>query len=72
MVPLASPNNKGLAVVKADNQPAHVPLIPNETPDRPFGIITNDFITDLPEVKGYNAIHVAVDRLTKTMVVSPC
>lgn len=59
-------------MTKPRNHPAHVPLVPNEVPERPFGTITTDFITDLPECDGYNAIHCVVDRFTKTVIVSPC
>ena len=59
-------------LTKTVNQPNHVPLVPNETPNRPFGTITTDFITDLPECQGFNAVNVTVDRLTKAVVISPC
>lgn len=59
-------------LTKPNNHPIAIPLVPMEIPERPFGTITTDFITDLPECKGFNAIHVVVDRSTKTVVVSPC
>jgi hypothetical protein len=40
-------------------------LQPNEVPNRPWGIVTCDFITKLPDSRGFSAIMVAVDRLTK-------
>ncbi len=59
-------------MTKPSNHPAHIPLVPNKIPERPFGTITTDFITDLPECEGYNTIHCVVDQLTKGVVVSPC
>ena len=52
--------------------PTMVPLQPTEIPDRPFGTITMDFITDLPESNGYDSLHVVTDRFTKTAVITPC
>ncbi len=59
-------------MTKPSNHPAHVPLVFNKIPERPFGTITTDFLTDLPECKGYNTIHYVVDRLIKGVVVFPC
>ena len=59
-------------LTKTVNQPNHVPLVPNETPNQPFSTITTDFIMDLPECQGFNAINVTVNRLTKAVVISPC
>ena len=39
--------------------------MPNKVPNRPWGIISMDLITQLPESSSYNAICVIVDRLTK-------
>ena len=41
-------------------------------PQRPFDFITMDFITGLPESKGYNAILVVVDRFLKMGIFIPC
>jgi len=37
----------------------------NEVPEKPWKLISMDFITDLPKSKGYDAILVVIDRLTK-------
>jgi hypothetical protein len=52
--------------------PMRMPLQPTELPNRPFQFITMDFITDLPESEGYNAILVVVDQFTKTIIIEPC
>jgi len=58
-------------LTKIDNNPSHVPMIPNEIPDRPFGIISTDFVTDLPESEGFNAVEVVMCRSTKAVVLIP-
>lgn len=40
-------------------------LIPNPTPSCPYQSILMDFIVNLPWSKGYNAIYVVVNQLTK-------
>jgi hypothetical protein len=40
-------------------------LHPSETPDGPWEVISIDFIVELPESHGYNAIMCVVDSLTK-------
>ena len=40
-------------------------LIPNPIPQAPYESISMDFIMDLPQSAGFNAIYVVVDRLTK-------
>ncbi|QRW01036.1 Transposon Tf2-1 polyprotein [Ceratobasidium sp. AG-Ba] len=40
-------------------------LQPIPIPEQPFEVITLDFIMDLPESQGYNAILVIVDKLTQ-------
>jgi hypothetical protein len=42
-----------------------VPLNPIPPPDLPWQTVTNDFIVELPESDGYNAIWVVADHLTK-------
>jgi len=46
-------------------------LIPNKVPNRPWEIISTDLITQLPELNGYNAICVIIDRLTKRAYFIP-
>ena len=41
------------------------PLVSNKVPNGPWEIILMDLITQLPELNGYNAICVIVDKLTK-------
>jgi hypothetical protein len=55
--------------------PRHRPfglLQPLSIPNRPWGSIAMDFITDLPTVKTKNSILVVVDRLTKMAHFTPC
>ena len=49
-----------------------VPLQPMEILDKPFGTITMDFITDLPESNGYDSLHIVTNRFTKIAVITPC
>ena len=37
------------------------PLLPNQTPEGPWQVITTNLITGLPESEGYDAIAVVVD-----------
>src|SRR6266581_6605371 len=46
-------------------------LIPNQVPSRRWQIISVDTIGELPESKGYNAILVVVDRLSKRIHTVP-
>ena len=46
-------------------------LMPNRIPDQRWQIVTTDFITGLPPSRGYNALWVVVDRLSKRMHVIP-
>ena len=47
-------------------------LKPLSVPDRPWQHISVDFVTGLPWSKGYNAICVVVDHLTKQRHLIPC
>jgi hypothetical protein len=47
-------------------------LQPIPIPSQPFEVITMDFIVDLPQSNGYNAILVMVDKLTKYAHFIPC
>ena len=49
-----------------------VPLQPNQVSTDIWGIITMDFIVDLPWSKGYNSLFVVVDRLSKATILAPC
>jgi hypothetical protein len=49
-----------------------VPLIPNQIPTNVWGIITMDFITDLPNSQGYDSLFMVVDCLSKATIISPC
>ena len=40
-------------------------LMPNQVPDQRWQVVSTDLIGKLPESKGYNAILVMVDRLSK-------
>ena len=61
--------------MKVNTHPTVPPITPI-SPDKnatPFSTITMDFITELPEVDGKNALFVVVDHdLTKGVVLMPC
>ena len=46
-------------------------LAPNAIPERRWQVVTTDLIPSLPESHGFNAIWVAVDRLTKRIRIAP-
>ena len=50
---------------KAHKQPPTGHLQPLPTPDRPWHTISVDFIVELPESDGHDAIMVVIDSLTK-------
>ena len=51
----------------------HPPIQPLETTNAPWCFISTDFITDLPESKGYDSINVTVNQgLSKAIVITPC
>src|SRR5260370_21952381 len=46
-------------------------LIPNKVPDRCWQVISIDMIRELPDSKGYNAVLMVVDRLSKRIHTIP-
>lgn len=61
--------------MKINTHPTMPPLNPirSEPGALPFSTISMDFITELPESKGYNALFVVVDRdLSKGIILMPC
>ena len=61
--------------MKVNTHPSTPPLAPIKADPHayPFSTVTMDFITDLPESNGYNALYVVVDHnLTKAIVLIPC
>jgi hypothetical protein len=57
---------------KVDNRRPLGLLQPLQVPVRPWSSISLDFITDLPPVKGYDALLVVVDRFSKFSFFIPC
>ncbi|QRV83408.1 Retrovirus-related Pol polyprotein from transposon [Ceratobasidium sp. AG-Ba] len=47
-------------------------LQPIPIPEQPFEVVSLDFIMDLPESNGYNAVLVLVDKLTRYAHFIPC
>lgn len=43
-----------------------------ELPEKPYKIITSDFIVGLPESDGYTAIMMITNRSTKHITIEPC
>ena len=50
---------------KADGHSRKTKLVPIPTEEHPFEEIIIDFVKELPESEGYNAILVVTDRFTK-------
>ena len=53
----------------------HLPyglLQPIPIPHQPFKVVTMDFISELPESKGFNSIFVLICKLTKYAFFIPC
>ena len=46
-------------------------LIPNKVPDQHWQVISVDMIGELPDSKGYNAVLVVVDHLSKRIHTVP-
>lgn len=47
-------------------------LAPLPIPEERFASWSMDFVTHLPESRGFNAIFTCVDRLTKLVRLTPC
>ena len=61
--------------MKVNTHPSAPPFVPIKADPYtyPFSTVTIDFITDLPESNGYNALYIVVDHnLTKTIVLILC
>lgn len=56
---------------KSDRHARQTKEIPMETGTRPFVEIAMDFVDELPESEGYNAILVITDRFTKVQHYIP-
>ena len=56
---------------KSDTQRQGGLLQPLPIPERPWMSVSMDFITQLPQVHGYNGIMVVVDRFSKYVVFVP-
>ena len=50
---------------KVDRHSRQTKLVPMPTGERPFEEMAMDFIGELPESEGFNAILVVTDRFTK-------
>ena len=66
----------GCAVCQSTKNLTHKtrpPIQPLETTNVPWCFISIDFVTDLPESKGYDSINVVVDQgLSKGVIITPC
>jgi len=65
----------GCATCQATKNNTHPIKAPNQpiiTPAKPWSVVTSDFVTDLPEMNGFNAINVVVDKFSKAIVITPC
>ena len=56
---------------KADRHSRQMKLVPIPTGERPFEEIAIDFVGELPESEGFNAILVVTDRFTKVQHYIP-
>ena len=56
---------------KADRHTRQTKLVPIPTGERPFEEIARDFVEELPESEGFNAILVIIDRFTKIQYYIP-
>lgn len=65
---------KGCATCQATkniNNPPCIPLMPNETPDRIYGVLMTDFISGIPTCQNFDNISVWVCRKTKWIFAEP-
>src|SRR5258706_5232370 len=53
-------------------EPRNPPLIPTETPRGTWEHIHKYFISNRPEIKGFDSINVIVDKFSKSIIISPC
>ena len=61
--------------MKVNTHPSAPSLVPIKANPHTylFLTVTMDFITDLPESNGYNALYIVMDHdLTKAIVLIPC
>ena len=60
--------------IKFNTHPTSPLILPiKSTATRPFSLVTTDFITDLPEINGFDSVMVVVDHgLTKGVIFIPC
>ena len=56
---------------KNKNVSSKVPLKVFDVPEKPFEMITMDFVGPLPESAGYDTVLVVVDKFTKYMTAIP-
>jgi hypothetical protein len=56
---------------KVQHQRPFGELHPSETPEAPWDVISVDFIVELPESHGYNAIMNIINRVTKCAYIIP-
>ena len=59
-------------VMKPDNRASAGKLQPLPIPTKKWDQVTTDLVTDLPVAKGFTAVAVFVDRLTKMVHFAPC
>ena len=57
---------------KIHHRKSNVPLYPTEIVTEPWETIAMDIIGPLPKSKGYNAILVITEYLTKMKILVPC
>ena len=58
--------------VKYRRESPHTPLHPNETPTRPFEVISMDFIGPLPECEGFDMVLNVNCHFSRRVICIPC